>query len=568
MHMTQALDLTYPAILSHLRQHIASGRTETRSFLAWFLEHYYRLEGDEAQDSVCDGPDDKGVDGIYADENFERIDILQSKLYQNPTKTLGDTQLKEFAGTLAQFRAPDSITAIIEGTGNRELASLLKQLDVKRRIEDGWDVRGVFVTNAAKDTNADACLEFLPDIRVFDQDDLLAGYVASGPSGPMATPAEFDVSGFDVVEYRTPDATAFIAPLLGSELLKLDGIQSGELFSWNVRQSLGRTKVNKAIAQSVREQTEHKNFVLYHNGLTVLCESVSHDDGKLKISGYTVVNGCQSLTTLFENRSSVSSELRILTRLIQLPPDSELAAKITRHSNNQNAIHARDLQSNSTIQRRIQSEITALSDGKTHYEIKRGDSPSGIDEVITNEEAARILLAFDRQEPWSCHQTYRLFDDLHSHIFARPEVTGERILALHQAYDAVVEALDSLNSELMAKYRLTRFFLLYLLRRVLETDEEGKKFCRSPELFLREADGAGRIKRAVAVVLQDVVVDVNAEMEEREQRDNVFDYKRELKSVNAVRVFAKQVVPMYEKALRRGRVTSFGEGWSDSENAG
>jgi hypothetical protein len=52
------------------------GRTEARAFLAWFLEHYYRLEETDAQDAVCDGPDDKGVDGIYVNTNLERIEIL------------------------------------------------------------------------------------------------------------------------------------------------------------------------------------------------------------------------------------------------------------------------------------------------------------------------------------------------------------------------------------------------------------------------------------------------------------------------------------------------------------
>ena len=59
------------------------------------------------------------------------------------------------------------------------------------------------------------------------------------------------------MEYRTSEATAFFAPLLGSELVALEGLQTRELFEWNVRQSLGRTKVNKArelkSASAVRE---------------------------------------------------------------------------------------------------------------------------------------------------------------------------------------------------------------------------------------------------------------------------------------------------------------------------
>ena len=103
--MSDTPDLTYPAILKECGAHTAEGRAESRAFLAWFLEHYFRLEEPAAQDCVCDGPDDKGVDGIYVDDNLERVDVLQARLIQNPSKTIGDSPLRELAGTLAQFNS-------------------------------------------------------------------------------------------------------------------------------------------------------------------------------------------------------------------------------------------------------------------------------------------------------------------------------------------------------------------------------------------------------------------------------------------------------------------------------
>ena len=175
--------------------------------------------------------------------------------------------------------------------------------------------------------------------------------------------------------------------------------------------------------------TKSQNFVLFHNGLTVLAEDAKLADGRLTIKGYTVVNGCQSLTTLFENNENISDELRLLTRVIQLSPASDLAAKITRHSNNQNSISARDLQSNSTIQRRLQQEFRQEFDNYFGYGIKRGEVINAQHE-ITNEEAAKQLLAFDLQQTWSCHQSYKLFDELHGEVFGRKEVTAWRIATL------------------------------------------------------------------------------------------------------------------------------------------
>ena len=77
-------------------------RSESRQFLAWFLENYYRLDPLEVSDCICDDRDDKGIDGIYVNSQLAQIDVFQGTILRKE-KTLGDTMLKEFAGTLAQF---------------------------------------------------------------------------------------------------------------------------------------------------------------------------------------------------------------------------------------------------------------------------------------------------------------------------------------------------------------------------------------------------------------------------------------------------------------------------------
>lgn len=286
-----------------------------------------------------------------------------------------------------------------------------------------------------------------------------------------------------------------------------------------------------------------------------MAEKAEHVDDALIIDGYTVVNGCQSLTTLYEHRGKITEELRLLARIIKLPPQNDLAAKITRHSNNQNSISARDLQSNSTIQRRLQTEFRNRYSGLFDYEIKRGETPQS-GQVITNEEAARLLLAFDLQQPWSCHQSYRLFDELHSDIFGRPEVTASRIAALYVVQDAVRQSLPLLKNQLAANYRLTEYFLLYLLRQALDVDGEGKRFIEGAGITL-DAIGPENLSIAMKNIVADLIVDLNAEVAEREEAKNPFDHKRELKSPTAVRALAKQLIPSYEKAIRRSRATSF-----------
>ncbi len=99
-------------------------------------------------------------------------------------------------------------------------------------------------------------------------------------------------------------------------------LNSGSILisTWNTRgtiprQFLGRgTSVNKAVAESIKTPTEHKYFPAFHNGVTILCKSLTASDKTIEISGYAVVNGCQSITSLYENAASITPDLRMITK--------------------------------------------------------------------------------------------------------------------------------------------------------------------------------------------------------------------------------------------------------------
>ncbi|WP_210421480.1 hypothetical protein [Hoeflea halophila] len=57
-------DLTYSSLKNSLAVYEEKGRGEAISFLNWFLENIFRLEGVDADDAICDKPNDRGIDGI------------------------------------------------------------------------------------------------------------------------------------------------------------------------------------------------------------------------------------------------------------------------------------------------------------------------------------------------------------------------------------------------------------------------------------------------------------------------------------------------------------------------
>jgi hypothetical protein len=146
------IDLTYPKLLDLFREHLDPNRTESASFLIWYLENYLRLDPIEAVDAVCDQPGDKGVDGIYINEDSGTIEVYQSKIFQKKGRTIGDTLLKEFAGTLKQFESTGTLKSMVASAGKADVARLVERLDLINKVGD-YAVKGVFISNSDLDHN-------------------------------------------------------------------------------------------------------------------------------------------------------------------------------------------------------------------------------------------------------------------------------------------------------------------------------------------------------------------------------------------------------------------------------
>lgn len=560
------LNLDYTNLVQIIQPYKIPGREEASAFLSWFLVNIYRLNVIEVQNIVCDGRGDKGIDGIYINENEESIDIFQSKTVQNSNKTLGDTQLKEFVGSLKQLETSEGIDSMISTTGNTQLKNLLMEYrDIF--ISSRYTIHGIFVPNAIKDSNAESFLQATSQIKleVWDKSLISQMYVPSDKAIPATSEIAFDVFGFDYTQYNVANtAKVVIAPVSAVDLIQMEGIENQQLFDLNLRKGLGKTKVNKDITKSISEPSEHINFLLYHNGITIICDSLdTSEKDKVKIQGYSVVNGCQTVSSLYENRGKVSKDLRILTRIIQVnSTQSSLISRITHNSNNQNGIQARDFRSNTQTQVRLQQEIDQKYPDY-FYEIKRGDTP-GERIAIENTLAGQILLAFDLKRPSDVQRYSKIFDDLHHEIFARPEVTGGRIVVLFDLYKAIEQYLVKIEPPLFGGYQITKFFLLYLLSEVLSEDEVGKAFCKKPENFSKNPNEKANLLKCIHIIMGDIVIDLNAEFKEAGGEN--FDFKGTFKAPNLLRSLANKVITSHKKLIARDRVDSFSKLWNTLVN--
>lgn len=534
-----------------------TGLGESAAFLFWFLINVYRLDETEAQDAVCDHPNDKGIDGIYVDHNNEEVHFLQSKLRQGDNPRVGDVGPKNLMGSLQQFDETSKINAILAGNAHGDLKNLLQRAQVSDMVKNGYSLVGVYVTNELHNSDSEAYAEITPGIRILERAKIAERVVELESDEAKKASFTFNTSYVEPMTMQSGSgdsgAEMYVFPAQALQLVHLEGISDGSLFRANVRYTLGNTAVNRSIRQSISEKNSHDHFVLFHNGIIVLCEEVDQStSGELTIKSYSVVNGAQSLTSFHANKAKLSENLRVLVRVIKVK-NEELAKRITHNSNNQNAIRPRDLRSNHSIMVRLQKEMHSVS-GNYFFEIKRGEAaPSGAT-VITNDQIGRALLAFDLREPWSAHQIYKVFDEKYADIFGRPEVDAERVVFLHRLLAIVDAAVPGLKNKPMGSYTLTRYFLLYMLARILRSNEASKAVVVSPSR-LNEAKTTEFLNKC-GEILKTVVVDLSYEADADD-----FDYKSVFKSPNQSTELAARILASYEKDVARDKAESF-QGWS------
>ncbi|GGO41956.1 AIPR family protein [Deinococcus humi] len=552
-------DLSYPNLLNYLHPYLAKGRTESAAFLGWYLEHYYRLDRDEAIDLICDQRGDKGVDGIFVNDTEGVIDILQSKISQKQISSIGDTQLKGFLGTISQFTSIDNVDKLIASAGAADIVNLIKRLDIRNKVGT-YKIRGVFLSNIDLDQNGIDFLDITPQITFVGKQQLTDSYISTKRKENTDEPFLFDIDGIETAQYIVnQDVKTIIAPLRSRELVKLEGIIDQSLFALNVRGSLGKTQVNKDIVKSIKDSSIHKMFPLFHNGITIICGQFSIENEKLKISNYYVVNGCQSLSSLFNNEKDITDELRILTKIIQISPTSEVSEMITRNSNNQNGVKARDFKSNSPVQIRIQNEFKTNYKDEFAFEIKRGEHNDNLP-TISNEDSGLQIMAFDLKEPWGTHRKYQVFDDKYSEIFAKPAINSDKIVFLHIIIGIIENKLAQIDNELIRKYTITKYVMLYIVRLVLESSEIGKDMISNPQQYVRDIQVRKKFQKCISQIVDDIMIDFNADINDL---GSDFDYRNNMRDVKWVTETSKKIFTSYIKLVSRGRIDSLEQEWNE-----
>lgn len=479
----------YTRISNQARTEEAGGLPTERSvLLLWYLRNVMGLDSLDAYDFVCDGGDDWGVDGLYlekdeGDTDREQLVVLQSK-YTEKLREMKKRDVEALIATGEQFKSAANVTKMMAGPIEPALARLINDFGLVRKLGEGRLADGRlrlqlvlvttgFLTKHARNVAgaANAAADRNDYLLIEDVDKLGPIAEAVDLRLPLTTTLTASVPKNQVLAIGKPGERVGIAPVRAHDMILWPGIADRSLFDLNVRRALPRNQVRQELDAAIERRYDHPNFLAYHNGLTIICDSFRASRGRLRIENPSVVNGAQSVVAFSRKASKLTPDLRIFVKLVEVKGRPALAREVSRRSNTQNPVNARMLMANSGPQMRITEDFKAhFSD--IEYITKPDEALKPKGRYINNDDAAQLLCAIFVEQPWLAVKRASLFlSDNHALIFRRDRSAAHVVLA-----DEIGLAVDRGTSKIPAFYqgswRLTRIVMAYLVGQVLRAGEE------------------------------------------------------------------------------------------------
>lgn len=512
-------------------------RNESVALLAWFLENVWRVDAEDVDSAICDGGGDKGIDAIVVDDDLSEISIFQAKHRKDAAKsTQGDGDLKDLVGAAAWFESADTVEQLLAAKPNQELRNLVVRQGIAERIAEGVHVvRLVFVTNAELDAAgaqyADARKGSVPTLEIWDRSKLTEIAERTRRPALIASSQTLKVKTAPMVVELSHHSRMAVCIVPALELVALPGIDDRALFSRNVRLFAGRTRINKELRNTVQDLDEHRLFPAYHNGLTLLTDKISAIGAdSISLDGVGVVNGCQSLITLYDNKAALTDELQLIVKVVEVTGGDKVADLITYRSNNQNAVTLRDQRSSDTIMRDLRQGVTERFGSKFALVTRVGEVTSA-SAVLENTLAAQLITAAYLEEPWAAVRKVRLFDQEYRRIFNR-SITPDRLYLLYLIDEAVSAHRDELRADLRASYASIRFTLVHLVAVVLRITDAGWRLLSDPRAWIPEQETA--VAAALSQIATEVVDSANYHVRAELQQNTDYDPKVVFKSRGGV----------------------------------
>lgn len=465
----------YSRILSDIKQDYYQDNfpNDGQRFIAWYLRNIHNLDTFETKDCITDGAGDKQIDAIYIDNQSCTVYIIQGKFYSYDV--VDAEPLREVLSSWVQIK---NLVHLQDGANNH---LKVKINEMSSALDEDYEICFELITTSNLSDSAQKDLEAFQkelsenevlnaNLVVIDNDTLKFKYDEALNRNRPYINHEFALEKGKYMELVIGDTKAIVVALPLKDCIKIPGIKDGSLFRKNVRQSLGNNnRVNKGIARTIKKDA--KDFFFLHNGITAICSQMTIREGVLYVRELNVVNGCQSLSTIYSSSEAAkkATDAYIMFRFYEIS-DSDRADKISTSTNSQSAVKARDLRSNDKAVLSMKKSYELFyPDG--YFITKRGEKVDTVKyntaHIVNLTDLGKQLIAWHSQRPTISYSETKIFDKYFDQLFHR-EYSPENIQALNILFTTLLKKWDKenpmgLNETLLAMKAYATYHQLYAI---------------------------------------------------------------------------------------------------------
>jgi hypothetical protein len=244
-----------------------------------------------------------------------------------------------------------------------------------------------------------------------------------------------------------------------------DGNLLRGLFYENVRDYQGDNPVNLEIAQTLQEGARGA-FVLFNNGITIVAEEMASTGDQFTLSGFQVVNGCQTSHVLFNNRDYITDRVFIPLKVVAAA-QPDLRNQIIKATNRQTVVRTEELSALTDFQKSLEQYYAAIpEDHRLYYERRSQQfrAAPGIEKirVVTISNQIRSFASMFLNRPHQASRYYgTLLKDIESSIF----IEGHPPIAYFVSAYGLFRVESLLRRHLIDnRYRPFKYHLLGIVR--------------------------------------------------------------------------------------------------------
>jgi len=418
----------YKKIMDEIKQdyYQQNFSNDGQRFVAWYLRNIHLQDPNETKADITDGADDKQIDAVVIDDSSSSVFIIQGKFIG--ADKVDAEPLREVLSSWIQLK--DLVR--LQETANNKLKQRLSELGLA--LDDEYDINFELLTTASLTPSAMKDLaafqkelaeaDDLPAaIHLVDNEEIQKRYEMAIEKEQPLLKHTLPLENGKFIKLQIANTQTVVAAVPLKDCLSLPGIKDGTLFQKNVRQSLGLSnRVNKGIKETIYKNG--KEFFFYHNGITALCNKMEFDEKSenLTLYGLSVVNGCQSLTTILSCSEKVKQEADsyVMFRFYEITT-RDRADHISVSTNSQSVVKPRDLRSND--KRVLGLKKLFLQKYPTGYLItKRGEvAPASKDNkyVLDLSDLGKYMISWQSQRPNIAYSETKIFDKYFDQLFKR-----------------------------------------------------------------------------------------------------------------------------------------------------